>query len=140
MAVITKIDLVNEHRRQEIKDTVRDFLGSNGFMDVPIILASNKTGEGLDNVRDAINQLVAQVQHNKIETRAFRMNIERSFSPLGVGAVVTGIPSCGSVAVRREVGIVPWSKTYTCRAVQKYGHECASSPGAYLLRHNDQRY
>lgn len=61
MAVITKIDLVTPERQQEIKESVAALLAEHGFPAAPIILESNATGEGIGEVKKAINQLVNKV-------------------------------------------------------------------------------
>lgn len=119
MAVITKIDLVSVERQQEIKEAVQRFLAEYGFVAAPIILESNKTGEGISQVRLAIEQLVECVKRPDFE-RAFRMDIERVFSIQGYGTVVTGIPSAGRCAIDDALELFPGPQPTDCRAIQKY--------------------
>ena len=122
MAVITKIDLVTPERQQEIKESVAAFLSHHGFPDALIIPESNATGEGLAEVREAINRLVESIKRPP-ETRAFRMNIERVFSVKGYGTVVTGIPLAGKCAIRDELELFPGPQSVVCRAIQKYSFD-----------------
>lgn len=119
MAVITKTDLVSGDRRREVKDAARELLDKYGFSKAPIILVSNTTGEGLGEVREAVNRLVGDVVRTAGE-RAFRMDIERVFSIQGYGTVVAGIPSSGRCAVGDELELFPGKVRSACRAIQKY--------------------
>jgi len=119
MAVITKIDLVIQERQQKIKEHVAALLSKHGFSDAPIIPESNVTGEGIGEVKEAINRLVGSIERPP-ETRAFRMNIERVFSVKGYGAVVTGIPLAGKCSIRDELELFPGPQSVVCRAIQKY--------------------
>ena len=127
MAVITKIDLVTPERQQEIKESVAALLSKHGFSDAPIIPESNKTGEGLAEVREAINRLVEYIKRPP-ETHAFRMNIERVFSVKGYGTVVTGIPLAGKCTIRDELDLFPGPHRVVCRAIQKYSFESNDAP------------
>ena len=119
MAVITKIDLVIQERQQKIKEHVAALLSKHGFSDAPIIPESNVTGEGIGEVKEAINRLVGSIK-SPPETRAFRMNIERVFSVKGYGTVVTGIPLAGKCSLRDELELFPGPQSVVCRAIQKY--------------------
>lgn len=127
MAVITKIDLVGPERQKELTETLRIFLADNGFKEAPVILVSNKTQSGIQDVKAAINQLVAQAQEAPVDRRAFRLNIERTFSPLGVGTVVTGIPTSGRCGVGDKLEFFPGRQNTVCRAIQKYSQESADT-------------
>ncbi|MEI7635835.1 MAG: selenocysteine-specific translation elongation factor [Syntrophus sp. (in: bacteria)] len=129
MAVITKIDLVTPERQQEIKENVAALLSKHGFSDAQIIPESNMTGDGIGEVREAINRLVGAVKRAEdtlpqgVPMRAFRMNIERVFSVKGYGTVVTGIPLTGKCSIRDELELFPGPKSVVCRAIQKYSFD-----------------
>lgn len=127
MAVITKIDLVAPGRQLEVKEAVGVFLAANGLPDAPIVLMSNRTLEGIEDVRLAVDRLVVRSQQAPVARRAFRMYVERVFSPPGVGTVVTGIPFAGQCAVGDKLEFFPGSLATACRAVQKYGQDAGEA-------------
>lgn len=122
MAVITKIDIVSLQRQQEVKNAVELFLAANGFAGAPVIKESNRTEEGLNEVRSCINKLVGEVKR-PLDRRAFRMHIERAFSIKGISTVVTGIPLSGSCSVGDQLELFPGPKKTICKAIQKYNRE-----------------
>ena len=129
MAVITKIDLVTPERQHEIRENVAVLLSKHGFSDGPIILESNVTGEGIGEVKEAINRLVGSINRDGdtlpqgVPMRAFRMNVERVFSVKGYGTVLTGIPLAGKCSIRDELELFPGRKSVVCRAIQKYSFD-----------------
>ncbi len=127
LAVITKIDLVTAARQQEVRAAVVSFLDSNGFAGAPVILMSNKTKDGLAEVKQAIERLVHLVQQDVLPSRAFRMHVERAFSPPGVGTVIAGIPSSGQCCVGERLELFPGPQRTACRSVQKYSYESKSA-------------
>jgi selenocysteine-specific elongation factor len=122
MAVITKTDLVSPARVIEVSEKVSIFLSGSGFPGAPVVTVSNRTGEGMADVKKALESLALRVKRPK-EERAFRMNIERVFSIEGHGAVVTGIPSSGKCTAGDELELFPGSYGTAARSIQKYSHE-----------------
>ncbi|MFZ4440296.1 MAG: selenocysteine-specific translation elongation factor [Syntrophales bacterium] len=123
MAVITKIDLVTPERQQEIEESVAVLLAKYGFSAAPVIPESNATGEGIGEVKAAINRLVGLIKRDEDALRAFRMNIERVFSIKGYGTVVTGIPLAGKCSIRDDLELFPGPQSVVCRAIQKYSFD-----------------
>ncbi len=122
MTVITKIDLVDEKRKQSLKQEVDAFLSNNGFSNASIIFESNKTKEGVEEVRSTINKLVDAIRFPP-SNQAFRMDIERVFSVKGYGTVVTGIPKSGACKIGDKCEIYPGVQKTAVRALQKYKHD-----------------
>ncbi|MBF0330817.1 MAG: selenocysteine-specific translation elongation factor [Candidatus Omnitrophica bacterium] len=127
MVVITKVDLATHGRQLEVKEYVTALLIEHGFAQAPVVMMSNKTGAGLDDVKRAIEQLVRLAEDVPARERAFRMHIERVFSPPGVGSVVAGIPSAGSCAVGEKLELFPGPLPTAARAIQKYGLDAPDS-------------
>ena len=119
MVAITKIDLVPETRREEVRREVTDFLQGCGFENAPVIFVSNKTGDGVSEVRDAMDQLVSEVRGAEQES-SFRMPVERVFTVQGYGAVAAGIPVSGRCKVGDTLELLPGRKLAVVRAIQRY--------------------
>ncbi|MGD0088810.1 MAG: selenocysteine-specific translation elongation factor, partial [Planctomycetota bacterium] len=99
MVALTKTDMVAPERVVQVRESVAAFLARNGFPQAPIVPVSNKTGEGLDELRMALNALVERATLRPPDPRVFRMNVERTFNVKGLGTVVTGIPLSGAITV-----------------------------------------
>jgi selenocysteine-specific elongation factor len=120
MVVLTKIDLVDEETQELARDDVAEYMARIGYPDVPILPASNVTGDGLMAVREKLYELVDQVQDRTPDHRRFRMNVERSFSVEGYGTVATGIPISGQGKIGDKLELLPAGRPTSVRAVQVY--------------------
>jgi selenocysteine-specific elongation factor len=133
IVALTKIDLVTDDVRALAQEDVRRLLFGLGFAAAPIFPVSNKTGEGVGELRDALDLAVAEValakEHAAADDRAFRMDVERVFSVKGYGTVVTGIPVSGDVSVGDELSILPAGQKTTVRTMQSFKYE-ATTAGA----------
>ncbi len=128
LVALTKIDMVSAERLEAAGREVAAFLERLGIGEVPIVPVSNKTGEGIGEIRAHLDGLVAAVQQRGTDRRAFRMSIERVFSVPGYGTVVTGIPVSGIVRIGEKVQLLPAQReTGACeavvRTVQMYKYE-----------------
>jgi selenocysteine-specific elongation factor len=120
MVALTKIDMVSPDMLELAKADVAAFLARVGYPDAPIIPVSNKTGDGISEIRDTIDALVEQVRQRPIDDRAFRMNVERVFSVKGYGTVVTGIPVSGRIGIGGRLDLLPKGPELTVRTIQSY--------------------
>ena len=123
MVALTKIDMVDAEMLDLVKQDIAQFMARMGFAEAPIIPVSNKTGDGIGQVRDTIDQLVERVSHRAEDGRAFRMNVERVFAVKGYGTVVTGIPVSGRVSVGEKIELLPGGHPLTVRTIQSYKHD-----------------
>ena len=106
LVVLTKKDLVDDDWLELVGADVREALEGSAFEGAPMIAASAMTGEGLDELKQTIAELLAETEPRKDLGRP-RLPIDRSFVMPGFGAVVTGTLSDGSFSVGQEVELVP---------------------------------
>ena len=120
MVALTKTDLVSPERLQEVRESVAAFLANMGFPGAPIVPVSNRTGEGVDEVRLALNGLVERASQRLPDPRVFRMNVERTFLVKGLGTVVTGIPFSGAINVGDKAELLPLGQATVIRGIQTF--------------------
>jgi selenocysteine-specific elongation factor len=134
MVALTKIDLVSPARVEEVRQDLADFMARMGFPDAPIVGVSNKTLEGLGELRQTLTALVERASQRSPDGRVFRMNVERIFSVKGLGTVVTGIPLSGTIHVSEKAELLPARLPTMIRAIQTFkfdtelaqAHVCAA--------------
>lgn len=95
---ITKTDLVDETRRQEIKSELQHFLDGSFLEDATIVETSVEAGLGISDLKERI-RAHAESESENSDSRCFRMAIDRSFSLQGQGTIVTGTVGSGTVHV-----------------------------------------
>jgi selenocysteine-specific elongation factor len=75
-------------------------------------------GEGLDELRAALERVAASVPARALERRPARLHVDRSFTLHGIGTVVTGTLWSGSLAAGERVRILPAGREARIRSVQ----------------------
>ena len=116
LAVVTKADLAPEPaRRDGLRADVAALLARTPLAGVPVLLASAQTGEGIDDVRQALAALVVDAA---ARTGRARLAIDRVFAVRGRGTVVTGSLRGGQVARGDMLRLVPGERDVRVREVQ----------------------
>src|SRR5205823_13326714 len=85
----------------------------------PIVTVSGTTGEGLDELRAALDAELAQTQPRPDLGRP-RVPVDRSFAMAGFGTVVTGTLVGGSLRQGAEVIVLPGERRVRIRGLQQH--------------------
>lgn len=97
IAVLSKVDLVDQERLNEVSNQLRSLLP-----DVEIMEVSTKAGEGVSALSDQLQQHAANYQ--RLQPRGhFRLFVDRAFTKKGAGLVVTGTSLSGEVNIGDEL-------------------------------------
>ncbi|MEM0123181.1 MAG: GTP-binding protein, partial [Conexivisphaerales archaeon] len=80
---------------------------SNGRI-VPMFILSNRTGSGLDTLKNFINFLPKRVNWEENVNGKFKMYIDDIFEVMGVGTVVSGLIESGTVVENSELIVGPF--------------------------------
>lgn len=115
--VLTKADLVDEDWIDMIKDDIRKEFKDTFLRDAPIHAVSSKTKEGLDELVNEIDKFTEEVEAKDTQGH-FRLPVDRVFSVIGFGTVVTGTVISGSVSEGETVAIYPSKVTAKVRGIQ----------------------
>ena len=122
IAVLTKSDLVDRETLDVVRLEVEQFL-RNSFLDSadsPIVAVSALTGTGLDQLRQAIVTVAAEIPA-KDSTALARLPIDRVFTMKGFGPVVTGTLVSGTIRKEDELEVFPTGQRVRVRGVQVHG-------------------
>lgn len=120
LVVLTKIDLVEDPEWLEIvQEDVTNFLQGTFLEGVPILPVSSATGEGIEELRKALFDLVAQVEPRSTEG-PFRLSVDRVFTMRGFGTVVTGTSISGKLHLGDPIVIYPSGLKTKVRGLQAH--------------------
>jgi selenocysteine-specific elongation factor len=122
ITVLTKSDLVDRETLDVVRLEVEQFL-RNSFLDSadsPIVAVSALTGAGLDELRQAIVRVAAEVPA-KDSIAPARLPIDRVFTMKGFGGVVTGTLVSGTIHKEDELEVFPTGQRVRVRGVQVHG-------------------
>src|SRR5438128_8306656 len=106
--VVTKIDRVEQGRTEAVVAEVRALLAAAGFAESPIFPVSSRSGEGISALAQHLQKSAEGAEQNRTVASLsglFRMPIDRAFTLLGIGLVVTGTVAAGRVAVGERLMI-----------------------------------
>ncbi|MFN3412680.1 MAG: selenocysteine-specific translation elongation factor [Thermoanaerobaculum sp.] len=123
VVALTKADLVSPSELEARKAELAAFLRHGPLALAPIIPCSSTTGEGVQELKEAILRDARSVQRETEPHRPFRLAADRVFSLPGAGTVVTGTARWGQVNVGEDVWVFPPGRTLRVRSLQVHGQD-----------------
>jgi selenocysteine-specific elongation factor len=117
LLVVTRSDLADPG--PALGQAREQLLGSS-LGDVEAVAVSGTTGQGLDDLRLALDRVVARLGQPDVAAPV-RLWVDRAFSVRGSGTVVTGTLAAGTVRVGDELQLV--DRTVRVRALQSLGEQ-----------------
>ncbi len=118
--VLNKVDRTDDEWRALAREAVAEWCQRIGWAHMPIVEVSARTGEGLDALRAALQQLLDRVPPESTDTCG-RLAVDRVFSRSGVGTIVTGTMTGRPWRIGTTVTILPERRTATIRSIQVHG-------------------
>src|SRR5687767_11413551 len=96
VVAVTKADAVDPALRELVVEEARSLVP-----DAPVVVTSARTGEGLDELRQALAEAADAIEE-RTGAGATRLFIDRAFTLKGIGTVVTGTLWSGSIGTGDE--------------------------------------
>lgn len=125
VVALNKADLQDPELLDLQVEELTEELASSVMAGAPIIPCSAHTGQGLDELRDALLSCGRGVAREDTGHRPFRLAIDRAFTVAGTGTVVTGTARWGMVKVGDELTLLPSGTRTRARTVQVHGQSRA---------------
>lgn len=119
---LTKIDLVDEEWLDMVQGEIRNEIKGSFLENSPIYPISSYTGEGMEELRTAIFELIENVK-SRSTTAAARLPVDRIFSVHGMGTVITGTLISGTLKLGDNVQIYPSEKIIRIRNLQVHSKD-----------------
>jgi selenocysteine-specific elongation factor len=116
-----RIDVVTEEVRKRLRQT--------SFADSPIVPTSVRTREGIENLANAIARELATAEPQR-DIGKPRLFVDRVFTLRGIGTVVTGTLTGGSLRRGQQIILYPANLATRIRSIQSHGQELeVAQPG-----------
>lgn len=117
----------------------RERLAPTTLRRLPVVAASATTGEGIEDVRSALDRVAARVAARGAGAAVdgpVRLWVDRSFTLPGAGRVVTGSLPAGTIGVGGRLRAIGAGTTVQVRGLQQLGEPAdrASGPARVALR------
>jgi selenocysteine-specific elongation factor len=116
---LTKSDL---GQPELVTNQIRERLSGTPFADSPIVPTSVRTGTGIQNLVNALASELATTEPQR-DINKPRLFIDRMFTLRGIGTVVTGTLTGGSLRRGQQIILYPNNLETRIRSIQSHGHE-----------------
>ena len=118
VVALTKRDLVDDETLAIAEQEVRERLQKTGLAEAPVVHVSSATGEGFDQLREALDTMIAATPGPIIGPP--RLFVDRVFTIKGAGTVTTGTLTGGCLATGEEIAIEPGDRRARIRSLQTH--------------------
>lgn len=114
---LTKIDLARDE--ESVKGSIQERLSGTPFAGAPIVPTSIVSGRGLNELKSELAAVAAKM-HPQRDINKPRLPIDRVFNLRGIGIVVTGTLTGGTLRRGQNVVVQPRAKTARIRNIQSH--------------------
>jgi selenocysteine-specific elongation factor len=115
---LTKSDM---GRVDVVTNQIREQLIGTSFADAPIVPTSVRTGTGIENLVNTLTSQLARTEPQR-DIRKPRLFIDRVFTLRGIGTVVTGTLTGGSLSRGQQIIAYPTNLETRIRSIQSHSH------------------
>lgn len=122
MILLTKRDLVDEKRYEEVKKQCREYFKGSFLENSPLLPLSITDIESYNTLKNLLKDELKRIDLEEKE-RYFRMDIDRVFSVKGFGCVVTGTVKSGKISVGDTLTIYPQNKMVKVKGLESHGEK-----------------
>jgi selenocysteine-specific elongation factor len=126
IVALTKADLVDAEVLDLVRLETRGLVTGSFLEHAPMIAVSSRTGQGLDELREALRRLAASIPSRPSEGPV-RLPIDRVFSMKGFGTVVTGTLVSGRIRQDDDLVLLPRGRRVKIRGIQVHRGEEAEA-------------
>jgi selenocysteine-specific elongation factor len=120
VVALTKSDLVDAEWMALVRADVLSLFEGSQSSAPPVVPCSSRTGEGLDQLRDALTRNLLAAKPRASED-LFRLPVDRAFTVKGTGTVVTGTVWSGALLADEQVRVLPAGKETRVRRIEQHG-------------------
>lgn len=118
---LTKRDLVDEARAQEVKSSIREEFKGSFLEKAEIVELSSKEPKSYEALRECLEDAIKSLEEEKDENKKFRLSVDRVFSVKGFGTVITGTSLSGEVGIGDTLIHYPTRKKMRIKGIENHG-------------------
>jgi len=121
LVALTKCDLVDDDLAGLVELELEEWLAATPWAGAPVRRASSVTGTGIEELAgELVERARAATPRDDLDAPA-RLPVDRAFTPVGQGVVVTGTLVRGRLAVGDELRLLPGDRKVRVRGLQAHG-------------------
>ena len=123
LVAVTKTDRVAQELVEVTISDARDLIRGSFLEGAEIVPVSSLTGAGLPELKRWLLRLALAEETSNREARGARLPIDRAFSIVGFGPVVTGSLVSGTISRDQKLELLPARKLVRVRRLEVHGRE-----------------
>jgi selenocysteine-specific elongation factor len=123
LVAVTKIDRVAPELVEVTVSDARDLARGSFLENAEIVPVSSRSGQGLPDLKRALLRLALEEDPASREARGARLPIDRAFSIVGFGPVVTGSLVTGTLSRDQKLELLPARQPVRVRRLEVHGRE-----------------
>jgi selenocysteine-specific elongation factor len=123
LVAVTKIDRVAPELIEVTISDAHDLIRGSFLEGAEIVPVSSQTGEGLPELKRSLLRLALEEESPDREARGARLPIDRAFSIVGFGPVVTGSLVTGTISRDQRLELLPARRPVRVRRLEVHGRE-----------------
>lgn len=127
VVAVTKADLVDDEWLALVREEVEAMLAATSLAGAEILAVSATRGDGLDDLRDALAELVRATPPPVDRSRP-RLAVDRAFTLAGFGTVATGTLRDGTIQEGATLEVLPEGRRCRARSLQSHGRAVTAAP------------
>jgi selenocysteine-specific elongation factor len=137
LLVVTKIDAATAEQRDIAVGRAKELLARYSMECLQTVLVSNTKGTGIDEMPPALRRALTKTTQRGVETTLpAYLPVDRVFTKVGYGLVVTGTLVRGSFTVGDAVFIEPGGLQARIRGLESFGHNLQKANAGQRLAMN----
>jgi selenocysteine-specific elongation factor len=118
--VLTKIDLIRDREwLAMVEEEIHQFSRGTVLEKAPLLPVSAKTGAGIEDLKQLLDKKLLEIPRRR-STGVPRLPVDRVFSMVGYGTVVTGTLLDGDFKIGQEVQVYPGDFVAKIRGLQTH--------------------
>jgi len=125
VVAVTKVDLASDF--EAVRRQVREKLAATPYAEAEIVGTSTVSGQGLEVLRRALAEALSRTPPQRDAGKP-RLPVDRAFTLRGIGTVVTGTLTGGSLRRGQSVVVQPAGRAARIRNIQSHNQDLESVP------------
>lgn len=122
VVALTKCDLAERGRIDEARDEIEALLAGTPLEGAAIFEVSSRSGEGIEALKQAL-WTRARTSESEMAQGSFRLAVDRAFTRVGVGLIVTGTVVAGEIGTGDSVRLFPADARARVRGLRRQNRD-----------------